>query len=146
MSLATAALPLLWTGTSPSSASPEVSLSTVQNPGLGICLFSAWADFPGLRPQLSLPSWSLVMPSFHPIFPGCSCQCQLPRGFCPCPPLLHGFGDSAWGPGQSRVPVAPPWEDQLRRGERGGGHRPKSWDGATAGEEGRREKLIKKQF
>lgn len=101
------------TGTGPSSTGPRVSPSTAESPGLGICLFPAWADFPGLRLQLSILSLSLVLPSFHPIFPGVLTSVNIwqssPEGSVPivpgCPPLMPPcFGDSAWKPGQSRVP------------------------------------------
>lgn len=118
------------TRTDPSSTSPGVSPSTVENLGLGISLFPAWANFPGLRPQLSILSLCLVLPSFHPIFPGCSCQHQhlanSPESSVPvapgCSPLLPpGFGDSAWKPGQSRVPWGSTLGRGAGRGEMGGG-------------------------
>lgn len=76
---------------------------------------SQLGQFPGLRPQLSI--LSLVLPSFHPLFPGCSCQCQclakLPRGLCPChvrlhPPPATSFGDRFGGLEVNPMsPVAP---------------------------------------
>lgn len=71
---------------------------------------SQLGQFPGLRSQL--PILTFVLPSFHPIFPRCSCWCQhlakLPRGFCPCHgrlpiPPATGFGDSA------RIILHPLW-------------------------------------
>lgn len=108
---------------------------TVENPGLGISsqLGQIVQVLTGHRtqdtgPQLSILSLSLALPSFHPIFPGCSCQHQhlakLPRGFCPCcerlpTPPVTTFGDSVWRPGQFPVPCSL-WEERLGRGEKEG--------------------------
>lgn len=47
-------------------------------------------------------------------------------------------------------PVAPLWEEELGRGEKGGGTKRGSTQskvmGATADEKGRRDKLVKNQF